>query len=125
MYFSRHIACAILSLLISLSASLCAEELSEPLFVAQSFASANEAPVIAVESLANTDVVFIKGGLDQNFGEGVKCIIERSNEIIAEIVLVKVGDFISAGLILEPYTGYTIQSGDMAKMKTVSWVSTK
>ena len=122
---SRHIICAILALAISVGASLCAE-VKGPSFVGRSLTPSYRAPVKEVKVLADTDVVFLAGGLDQNFGEGMKCIILRNNTIIAEIILVKVDATHSAGLLLWLHDGpnYPVQRGDIAKVKTVSTIIT-
>ena len=123
MPLSRHSACAILALLIGASAPLCAE-LEGPAFVGQHLTPAYRASVETVKTLAYADVVFLNGGLDQNFGEGMKCIIIRADVIIAEIILVKVDDSVSAGLILDLAPGYEIQHGDTARVKTISLAPT-
>ena len=123
MHFSRHIICIIFALAISVNATLCVEA-KGPAFVGQNITPAYRASVEAVERLANTDVVFLNGGLDQNFGEGMKCIIIRGSNVIAEIILVKVDASRSAGLIFRLVDGpnYLVKRGDIAKVKTLTFI---
>ena len=126
MHFSRHIICAILALATGLSASLCAE-VKGPSFVGQHLTPAYRAPVEAVKTLADEDVVFLSGGLNQNFGEGMICVIERGDTIISEIILVKVDTAHSAALILVSFedlrlsSEYSVRPGDIAHVKTSSY----
>ena len=90
-----------------------------PTFVQSPLHSSNVALVSEVLSTLSEDVVLLKGGLEQGLRLGMVCSISRGMQSIGELVIIESRSLDAAGLILKLNKGSTIQTGDIAQIKTL------
>jgi len=97
----------------------CAAVAEIPAFVKSPLHSSNAAIVSEVISTLSEDVVLLEGGLEQGVRLGMVCRISRNMQSIGEIVVIESRSEDAAGLILKLNKGSTIQTGDIAQIKTI------
>ena len=97
----------------------CAAEAEIPAFVKSPLHSSNAAIVSEVISTLSEDVVLLEGGLEQGVRLGMLCRISRDMQTIGEIVIIESRSEDAAGLILKLNKDSTIQTGDIAQIKTI------
>ncbi|PDH30714.1 MAG: hypothetical protein CNE95_02630 [Puniceicoccaceae bacterium MED-G30] len=109
-------------LLVAIQSVACAlEEVPQevPRFVEETIYSPNRCAVAAVIPSASADIVLLEGGLEQGLRRGMVCSIDRGAERIGELILIESRMDRSAALILDLFTGLSIQPGDIARIKTI------
>ena len=97
----------------------CAVKAETPAFVKSPLYSSNAAMVSEVVSTLSEDVVLLEGGLEQGLRLGMVCRISRGMQSIGELVIIESRSEDAAGLILKLNKGSTIQTGDIAQIKTL------
>ena len=97
----------------------CAAKAEIPAFVNSPLHSSNAAIVSEVISTLCEDVVLLEGGLEQGVRLGMVCRISRGMQSIGELVIIESRSGDASGLILKLNKGSTIQSGDIAQIKTI------
>ena len=90
-----------------------------PAFVKESLYSPNAATVTKVTPMLSADVVILDGGLEQGIRLGMVCRVTRGLQSVGELIIIESRSDQSAGLILELVKDFTIQSGDIARIKTI------
>lgn len=90
-----------------------------PNFVKEGLYSPNAAPVAEVIPSLAADIVVLDGGLEQGIRLGMVCRVSRGFKEIGEVIIIKSQSDRSAGLILELSQDSFIQSGDIARIKTL------
>ena len=90
-----------------------------PAFVKESLYSPNAATVAKVAPTLAADVVILDGGLEQGIRLGMVCRVTRGLQSIGELIIIESRSDQSAGLILELVEDSTIQTGDIARIKTI------
>jgi cell shape-determining protein MreC len=90
-----------------------------PQFVTEGLYSPNAAPVKTVLTGDRSDLVVLDGGLHQGIRSGMICRIQRGTTTVGEIIIVASNRHHAAGLILQLASETTIQSGDIARIKTI------
>ena len=90
-----------------------------PDFVKESLYSPNAATVAKVTPMLAADVVILDGGLEQGIRLGMVCRVTRGLRSVGELIIIESRSDQSAGLILELVKNYTIQAGDIARIKTI------
>jgi hypothetical protein len=90
-----------------------------PAFAQESLYSPNAAPVAEVIPTLAADVVILDGGLEQGLRLGMVCRVTRGVRSIGELIIIESRSDRSAGLILELVEDSTIQTGDIARIKTL------
>lgn len=90
-----------------------------PAFVKESLYSSNAASVVEVVPTLAADVVLLNGGLKQGLRLGMVCRVTRGNLPIGELIIIESRSDRSAGLILELVEDFTLQAGDIARIKTI------
>lgn len=90
-----------------------------PAFVKESLYSPNTATVAMVTPMLAADVVILDGGLEQGIRLGMVCRVTRGLQSVGELIIIESRSDQSAGLILELVKDYTIQAGDIARIKTI------
>lgn len=90
-----------------------------PSFVKEGLYSPNAAPVAEVIPSLAADIVVLDGGLEQGIRLGMVCRVSRGFKEIGEVIIIKSQSDRSAGLILELSQDSFIQSGDIARIKTL------
>ncbi len=90
-----------------------------PEFVRESIYSPNAAPVAEVIPTAAADLVILSGGLQQGLRLGMVCRVVRGFEAIGEIIIIESSSDRAAALILELSENSFIQTGDVARIKTL------
>ncbi|QYY35861.1 hypothetical protein [Ruficoccus sp. ZRK36] len=91
-----------------------------PYFVEGSIFPSGRTTVFGVAQTPVTDVVILNNGLDQGFRLGMVCQVSRSDQNVADLILVDVRDNRAAGLILNLENGQAIRSGDGVNIKTIN-----
>ena len=97
----------------------CTAKAEIPAFIKSPLHSSNAATVSQVISTLCEDVVLLKGGLEQGVRLGMVCRISRGMQFIGELVIIESRREDAAGLILKLNKGSTIQTGDIAQIKTL------
>jgi hypothetical protein len=90
-----------------------------PSFVEEGIYAPNAAQVQAIVTAEATDLVVLDGGLEQGLRCGMYCRVERANQTIGEIIIIASNNQKAAGLILGLVEAFTIQAGDIARIKTI------
>ncbi len=90
-----------------------------PAFVKESLYSPNAAIVAKVTPMLAADVVILDGGLEQGIRLGMVCSVTRGLQSVGELIIIESRSDQSAGLILELVKDFTIQAGDIARIKTI------
>ena len=90
-----------------------------PSFVKGTLYSAKATLVSEVVPTLSADVVLLEGGLEQGFRLGMVCRVSRGMRSIGELVIIESRSDRAAGLILKLDEGSTIQTGDIAQIKTL------
>ena len=90
-----------------------------PVFVKESLYSPNVATVAKVTPMLAADVVILDGGLEQGIRLGMVCRVTRGLQSVGELIIIESRSYQSAGLILELVKDFTIQAGDIARIKTI------
>ena len=90
-----------------------------PAFVKESLYSPNAATVAKVTPMLSADVVILDGGLEQGIRLGMVCRVTRGLQSVGELIIIESRSDQSAGLILELVKDFTIQAGDIARIKTI------
>ena len=90
-----------------------------PSFVKGTLYSAKATLVSEVVPTLAADVVLLEGGLEQGFRLGMVCRVSRGMQSIGELVIIESRSDRAAGLILKLDEGSTIQTGDIAQIKTL------
>lgn len=90
-----------------------------PGFVEGGLFSANAAPVAEVLSSPAADIVILDGGLEQGIALGMVCRVDRGSEEVGELIIIESRSDRSAALILELSANSFIQTGDIARIKTL------
>lgn len=90
-----------------------------PAFVKESLYSPNAATVAKVTPMLAADVVILDGGLEQGIRLGMVCRVTRGLQSVGELIIIESRSDQSAGLILELVKDFTIQAGDIARIKTI------
>ena len=90
-----------------------------PAFVKESLYSPNAATVAMVTPTLAADVVILNGGLEQGIRLGMVCRVTRGLQSVGELIIIESRSDQSAGLILELVKDFTIQAGDIARIKTI------
>ncbi len=65
------------------------------------------------------DLVLVDAGYDSDFCTGARCVIERADVPVAEIILAEATRDRAVGLILELKNKQTILTGDTVKLKII------
>ena len=102
--------------IIFLGVNLSAGE-NRPEYVDQPLRSSSQAEVLSVLAAKSMDVVLLDGGYDQGFRSGMRCRVIGDDKQTGELILVEVRRNHSAALIIELSESYTIQEGDIARIK--------
>lgn len=91
-----------------------------PAFVGQPLLPTARAEVLSVRAAADVDVVYLSGGYDQGFRNGMECQVARGDDRVATVLLVDVRPSAAAALILslEPERG--VRSGDTVRPKLLN-----
>ena len=97
----------------------CVAKAEIPAFVQSPLHSSNVVLVSEVISTLSEDVVLLEGGLEQGLRLGMVCWISRGMQSIGELVIIESRSEDAAGLILKLNKGSTIQTGDIAQIKTL------
>ncbi|TVP76513.1 MAG: hypothetical protein EA353_11915 [Puniceicoccaceae bacterium] len=119
---SRILAASLLFGVLALSGAARAEvpaPVEVPAFVAGSLFSPNAAFIAEVMPTLAADVVILSGGLEQGLRRGMVCRVTRGPMEIGELIIIESRSDRAAGLILELVEDFTIQSGDVARIKTL------
>lgn len=97
------------------------EEANEdtPSFVYETIYNPNSAPVLSVITSQPADIVLLKGGLEQGLRRGMVCRVERGIRNIAELIIIESRIDRAAALILDLSSEHSIQTGDIARIKTI------
>ncbi|WP_269524726.1 hypothetical protein [Coraliomargarita parva] len=95
---------------------LCADV---PGFVKEPIHSPNAAVVAKVVPSLSADVVILDGGREQGLRLGMVCSVSRGFKQVGELIIIESRSNRSAGLILELAEDAFIQSGDIARIKTL------
>jgi hypothetical protein len=82
--------------------------------------SVGEARIERVASLPAADLVLLDSGFHAGLREGMVCTVSRGGESIGELLLVDLRPRAASALILDLAPGFSIQSGDLVAVKTVS-----
>lgn len=90
-----------------------------PSFVSETIYSPNAALVSSVTASQSADIVLLDGGLEQGLRRGMVCTVERGFRSIAELIIIESRIDRSAALILDLSTELSIQTGDIARIKTI------
>ena len=90
-----------------------------PAFVKDSLYSPNAATVAKITPMHAADVVILDGGLEQGIRLGMVCRVTRGLQSVGELIIIESRSDQSAGLILELVKDFTIQAGDIARIKTI------
>ena len=90
-----------------------------PAFVKESLYSPNAAIVAEITPMLAADVVILDGGLEQGIRLGMVCRVTRGLQAVGELIIIESRSDQSAGLILELVKDFTIQAGDIARIKTI------
>ncbi|MGB0409253.1 MAG: hypothetical protein ACPG3X_01195 [Opitutales bacterium] len=90
-----------------------------PGFVEESLYSPNAAAVAEVVPALAADIVILDGGLEQGIRLGMVCRVTRGFKQVGELIVIASTSGRSAGLILELSEDSFIQSGDVARIKTL------
>lgn len=90
-----------------------------PAFTEQSIYSLNQATVSTVDPNLAADLVILDGGLEQGLRLGMVCRVERGTQSIGELIIIESRSKCSAALILNLTNNFTIQSGDVVRIKTL------
>ena len=107
------------SLLLGASALFSVVRAEVPAFVQGSLYSPNAAVVAEVVPTLAADVVILAGGSEQGLRRGMVCRVTRGPSEVGELIIIESRRDRSAGLILELVEISTIQSGDIARIKTL------
>jgi uncharacterized membrane protein len=99
-----------------LLSAVCAEV---PAFVKESLYSPNAALVSEVVPTLAADVVILNGGPEQGLRLGMLCRVTRGSRTVGELIIIESRSDRSAGLILELVEDFTLQAGDIARIKTI------
>jgi len=89
-----------------------------PRFVGEPMHSPNSARVSKVVSSLSADLVILDGGREQGLRLGMVCTVSRGLRTIGELVIIEARSDRSAALILDLAEHRSIQSGDVARIKT-------
>lgn len=110
---------ALIAGLIAVATALpCIGTAARPAFIAEGLYTPNAAPVAEVLAGEDTDLVVIEGGLLQGLRRGMICRIERGDRTVGEVLIIASREQRAAALILQIARETTIQSGDIARIKT-------
>ena len=90
-----------------------------PAFVEESLYSPNAAAVSTVVPTLAADVVLLGGGLQQGLRLGMICRVSRGVQAVGELIIIESTSDRAAGLILELVDDFSIQAGDIARVKTL------
>lgn len=90
-----------------------------PAFVNESIYSSNVAIVSTVVPSLAADLVILEGGLQQGIRLGMVCRVKRGMQFIGKLIIIESRSMHSAGLILDLVDNFTIQAGDIARVKTL------
>ena len=92
---------------------------SLPVFIDQTIYSPNYAAVASIIPSQSADIVLLDGGLEQGLRRGMICTVERGLRSIAEVIIIESRIDRTAALILDLTSELSIQSGDIARIKTI------
>lgn len=92
------------------------------LFVATPFMGFSEpaagpTKVVTVQAIAVADLVLLSNGFDAGLRRGMVCRVTRSEQEIAEIILVDLRPTCASALIVGQSPGQAIRAGDLASVK--------
>ncbi len=90
-----------------------------PSFVGETIYSPNRATVASVVPSQSADIILLDGGLEQGLRRGMVCTVDRGIRSIGELIIIESRIDRSAGLILDLAPGLSIQTGDIARIKTI------
>lgn len=110
---------SLLCLLIGIQALGCYACAAVPAFVNESIYGSNKAKVSIIDSNLAADLVILDGGLNQGLRLGMVCLLERGAETIGELIIIESKSHCAAALILSLADESIIQSGDIARIKTL------
>ena len=96
----------------------CIGTAAQPAFIAEGLYTPSAAPVAEVLAGEDSDLVVIEGGLLQGLRRGMICRIERGDRTVGEVIIIASREKRAAALILQISRETTIQSGDIARIKT-------
>ncbi|MGC6456142.1 MAG: hypothetical protein ACON39_09040 [Coraliomargaritaceae bacterium] len=119
--FNRYLA---LLGLLALAAPLFAVAKNEvdqtlPAYINETIYSPNYAAVASIVPSQSADIILLRGGLEQGLKRGMVCTVERGLRSIAEIIIIESRTDRAAALILDLSSETFIQSGDIARIKTI------
>lgn len=110
---------ALIAGLIAVATALpCIGTAAQPAFIAEGLYTPSAAPVAEVLAGEDSDLVVIEGGLLQGLRRGMICRIERGDRTVGEVIIIASREQRAAALILQIARETTIQSGDIAHIKT-------
>ena len=110
---------ALIAGLIAVATALpCIGTAAQPAFIAEGLFTPSAAPVAEVLAGEDSDLVVIEGGLLQGLRRGMICRIERGDRTVGEVIIIASREKRAAALILQIARETTIQSGDIARIKT-------
>jgi hypothetical protein len=92
---------------------------ARPGFVEEGLYSPNAAAITAVVPALDADVVILGGGLAQGIRLGMVCRVTRGSKEIGELVVIESHRDRAAALILNLIPDNVIQTGDVARVKTI------
>lgn len=102
------------------AASLLAQSGSDlPDFLAEGLYSPNAARIASIVPSLDADVVVLEGGLANGIRMGMVCRITRGPVEIGELVVIESTRDRAAALILNLNPDNVIQTGDVARVKTI------
>jgi hypothetical protein len=109
----------VISLLLGAAAMFGVAHAEVPAFVQGTLYSPNAAVVAEVMPTLAADVVILAGGMEQGLRRGMVCRVNRGPSEVGELIIIESRSDRSAGLILELVEDFTIQAGDIARIKTL------
>lgn len=79
------------------------------------------ASVQKVTAGTNADLVLLDSGMEKNFCAGALCVVERSGDSVAELIIAEADANRAVALITHLNTNQTILTGDSVKLKTITF----